>query len=246
MIDFYIVFVEPESEDNIGALARVMANFDFKNLILVNPKVNPYGDKVKIVAREKGWEIIKNMKIYNSLDEVIDLFDINYGTTGVSSKMGNEVLRNPLTPREFANSIYKYDGKIGIFFGRESKGFSNEELNKFDGIITIPASEEYPIMNITHSAAIILYELFISKNNPIRKVFKLINNQERKYLYKMFKDFVDVLPSQDYRKPFIYRGLRNLIGKALITKREYSLLMGMLRIAKENIENCRKNKNQTL
>jgi len=63
------------------------------------------------------------MKIYNSLDEVIDLFDINYGTTGVSSKMGNEVLRNPLTPREFANSIYKYDGKIGIFFGRESKRF---------------------------------------------------------------------------------------------------------------------------
>jgi len=101
-------------------------------------------------------------------------------------------------------------------------------------------------MNITHSAAIILYELFISKNNPIRRVFKLINNQERKYLYKMFKEFVDVLPSQDYRKPVIYRGLRNLIGKALITKREYSLLMGILRIAKENIENCRKNKNQTL
>jgi len=53
MIDFYIVFVEPESEDNIGALARVMANFDFKNLILVNPKVNPYGDKVKDCCKRK-------------------------------------------------------------------------------------------------------------------------------------------------------------------------------------------------
>lgn len=162
MTDFYIVFVEPESEDNIGALARVMANFGFKNLILVNPLVNPYSEKVKIVAREEGWKIIENAKIYDNLDVVLSLFDINYGTTGVSSKKGNELLRNPLTPREFGKMVWRGKGKIGIFFGRESRGFNNKELDKFDGVITIPADENYPIMNITHAAAIILYEIFLS------------------------------------------------------------------------------------
>ncbi|MGC9133036.1 MAG: RNA methyltransferase [Nanopusillaceae archaeon] len=237
MTEFYIIFVEPESEDNIGALGRVMANFGFKNLILVHPLVNPFSEKVKIVARDKGWEIIKNAKIYNDLKEVIDLFDINYGTTGVSSKKANEILRNPITPRELGEKIWKYEEKIGIFFGRESRGFTNEELDLFDSIITIPADEEYPIMNITHAAAIILYEIFITKNNPIRKTFKLINNEEKKILYKSFKEWVDLLPTFDYRKPVIYRALRNLIGKSLITKREYSILMGILRLTKEKIKN---------
>jgi len=229
-----VVFVEPESEDNIGALARVMANFGFKDLILINPKVNPYSEKVKIVAREKGWEIIKNVKIYDDLDQVISLFDITYGTTGIASKVGNEVLRNPLTPREVAKRIWEFNGKVGIFFGRESIGLTNEELDKFDAQITIPASEEYPVMNITHAAAIILYEIFIAKNNPIRKTFKLINNHERYVLKKKLKELVYSLPTQEYRKPIIYRALRNLIGKAFITKREYSILMGVINLLKND------------
>ncbi|MGB9674534.1 MAG: RNA methyltransferase [Nanopusillaceae archaeon] len=236
MTEFYIIFVEPESEDNIGALARVMANFGFKNLILVNPLVDPFSEKVKIVARDKGWEILKNAKIYKKLEEVVDIFDITYGTTGVSSKRANEVLRNPLTPRELANVIWKYDGKIGIFFGRESRGFDNDELDLFDSIITIPADEEYPIMNITHAAAIILYEIFLSKNNPIRKTFKLLNSHEKKLLYESFKEWINLIPTHNYRKPVIYRALRNLVGKALITKREYSILMGILRLTKEKLK----------
>lgn len=239
-MDIYIIFVEPESEDNVGALARIMANFDFKNLIIVNPKINVFSDKVKIVAREKGWEIIKNCKIYDSLDQVISLFDITYGTTGISSKMGNEVLRNPITPKEIAKKIWNFKGKVGIFFGRESIGFTNKELDKFDAQITIPASEEYPVMNITHAAAIILYELFLAKNNPIRKTFKLINNHERYVLKKHLKELIYLLPTQEYRKPVIYRGLRNLIGKALITKREYSIMMGIIKIIKDILENDRK------
>jgi len=229
-----VIFVEPESEDNIGALARVMANFDFKDLILVNPKVNPHSEKVKIVAREKGWEIIKNAKIYDDLDQVVSMFDITYGTTGVASKVGNEVLRNPLTPWEVAKRIWKFKGKVGIFFGRESTGFNNNELNKFDAQITIPASEEYPIMNITHAAAIILYEIFKEKNNPIRKTFKLINNHERYLLKRRLKELVYSLPTQEYRKPIIYRALRNLIGKAFITKREYSILMGVINLIRDD------------
>jgi len=229
-----VIFVEPESEDNIGALARAMANFGFKDLILINPKVNPYSEKVKIVAREKGWEIIKNAKLYDDLDQVISLFDITYGTTGIASKIGNEVLRNPLTPREIAKRIWEFNGKIGIFFGRESIGFTNEELNKFDAQITVPASEEYPVMNITHAAVIILYEIFIAKNNPIRRTFKLINNHERYVLRKKLRELVYSLPTQEYRKPIIYRALRNLIGKAPITKREYSILMGVINLLRND------------
>jgi len=237
MPNITVVFIEPESEENIGALARVMANFGLNNLIIINPKVNVYSEKVKIVAREKGWEIIKKCKIYDDLDQVISLFDITYGTTGIAAKKGNETLRNPLTPEEFAKEIIKYKGNVGIFFGRESIGFTNEELNRFDAQITIPASEEYPVLNITHAAAIIFYEIFKAWKNPIRKTFKLINNYERFTLIKLMKKMVDALPTQEYRKPVIKRVLRNIIGKAIITKREYTVLAGVFRIVYENLKN---------
>jgi len=239
MDNITVVFVEPESEDNIGSLARVMANFNIRNLILVNPKTDVYSDKVKIVAREEGWKIIKNCKIYDDLDYVVSLFDLVYGTTGVSAKKGNETLRNPLTPEEFAREIVKYKGKIGIFFGRESTGFTNEELNKFDSQITIPASEEYPILNITHAAAIIFYEIFKARKNPIRKTFKLINNHERFTLIRLMKMMVDKLPTQEYRKPVIKRVLKNIIGKAIITKREYTVMAGVFRLVYDSLRKYR-------
>lgn len=235
-----IIFVEPESEDNIGALARVMANFGFENLILVNPLVNPFSERTKIIAREKGWEIIKKCKIYADLFQVIPKFDINYGTTGVSAKRANEILRNPITPRELAKEIYKYNGNVGIYFGRESRGFTNEELNLFDSIITIPADENYPVMNITHAAAIVLYELFIYKDNPIRKRFGLITPHNRYVLYELFKEVIKKVPIQEYKKPVLYRGFKNIIGKAILSKREYSLLAGFLRSIKDILYEYRK------
>ncbi|BBL45386.1 RNA methyltransferase [Nanobdella aerobiophila] len=236
MSNITIIFVEPESEENIGALARVMSNFGFHNLIIINPKVDYKSEKVKIVSRKEGWKIINNARIYEDFEEVVSLFDICYGTTGVSSKKGSELLRNPITPRELSSIINNISGDIGIFFGREANGFNNYELNKFDSIITIPADENFPIMNITHSAAIILYELFLSKNNPIRNRFKLINNLEKSNLYMMFKEFLKVLPTEEYKKPVIYRGFKNLVGKSFLSKREYSLLMGVFRISKENLK----------
>ncbi|HIP90405.1 MAG TPA: TrmJ/YjtD family RNA methyltransferase [Candidatus Nanopusillus sp.] len=235
-MDVSIVFVEPESEDNVGALARVMVNFDFKKLVIVNPQVNIFSEKVRIVARKKGWEIINNAMILENLEDAISMFDLTYGTAGISSKKGSKVLRNPLTPEDLAKMIWKYDGRIGIFFGRESTGFSNKELNMFDSVITIPANEDYPVMNVTHAAAVILYELFKHRHNPVRKVFKLANRKEKKTLINLATQMIEVLPVQDYRKPVMIRVLKNLIGKSMITEREYSVLAGIFRIVYETLK----------
>jgi TrmH family RNA methyltransferase len=231
-----IVFVEAESEENIGALARVMANFDFYRLILVNPQANYRSEKTKIVARERGWEVIKNAEIVDKIEEALKKFDVCYGTTGVSAQKGSMVLRNPLTPEELAERIWRYEGSVGLFFGRESIGFTNEELELFDAVITIPASERYPVLNVTHAAAIIFYELFKRRKNPVRRVFKLANRKEKEVIIKFASELIEELPIQDYRKPVMKRVIRNLIGKALITKREYSVLAGIFRLARDSIK----------
>ena len=55
MID--IILLEPEHEGNIGAVCRVMSNFDFKNLIIINPQCNLKGDQ--LIRRAKHSTILK-------------------------------------------------------------------------------------------------------------------------------------------------------------------------------------------
>ena len=64
--NIYIVFVECETPGNIGFLARTMANFGLKNLILINP---PKLTKEAYYQATHGKYIVENAKVYNTLDD---------------------------------------------------------------------------------------------------------------------------------------------------------------------------------
>lgn len=59
------------------------------------------------------------------------------------------------------------NGNIALLFGREGDGLNNQEIEQCDILVTIPTSDEYPIMNITHAAAIIFMKYL-----KIRKVIQ--------------------------------------------------------------------------
>ena len=57
-----VILIEPQTEGNVGAIARVMKNFELKELILVNPQCNHLG--LDAVSRAKhGKDILKKAKV---------------------------------------------------------------------------------------------------------------------------------------------------------------------------------------
>ena len=71
---------KPQLSENIGACARAIKNFDFKNLILINPK--PIFPNDKILATSVGAKnIIKQSKIFDNLEQAVDNFDIIIATS---------------------------------------------------------------------------------------------------------------------------------------------------------------------
>ena len=87
MIKFYIILVGNDSEENAGAICRLLGNHDFYELIFISP-VWQDSKKVKIIAHTKqGLKIFSNSKIYNSLDEVIKKLKLNL-TIGFSRRAG--------------------------------------------------------------------------------------------------------------------------------------------------------------
>ena len=71
---------KPQLSENIGACARAVKNFNFKKLILVNPK--PIFPNDKILATSVGAkDIIKQSKNYDTLEKAISKIDIVIATS---------------------------------------------------------------------------------------------------------------------------------------------------------------------
>ncbi|MGC8992890.1 MAG: RNA methyltransferase [Thermoplasmata archaeon] len=233
MVEISIIFVSPKYSGNIGSLARVMKNFNFKELFLVNPQCNIDDESYRYAMH--GSDILDNARIVNSIDEILNEFKLTVGTSAISTKTENNFLRIPKTPEEIAEHIKNFDGKVGIFFGREDIGLLNDELEKMDMFLTIPANPEYPVMNITHAASVILYILY-RKISFQPNVINYANKHELDLLYKRITEIIDLTDYPEIKKKNNYRMLKRIIGRAGITEWEYHILMGMLSDIKRKLD----------
>ncbi|MCI4434920.1 MAG: RNA methyltransferase [Thermoplasmata archaeon] len=233
MLKVYVIFVSPKYQGNIGALARVMKNFDLENLIIVNPQV-PIDEEAYRYAMHAD-DILKNAKIVNSLDDAIKNMNLVIGTSGISTLSEKHFLRIPKSPQEIGKFISEFEGNVAIVFGREDIGLLNDELEKMDLFLHIETSEKYPVMNITHAAAIIFYEIF--KNRGISQEKKLAEREDLDRLYQTIVKIVDSTLYPNHKKKNSYRMIKRLLGRSGITKWEYHILMGIL---KEILNQCQK------
>ncbi len=222
-----IILLEPENPGNIGAVARVMKNFGFAKLILVNPKCE-INEECHNRAKN-AQEILNDAKILKELPE----FETLIGTT---SLMGTDynVYRSPITPEQLTKLDLK--GNIGLLFGRESTGLSNEELKKCDFVMSIPSSKKYPALNLSHSVAIVLYELSKNKEN-ITSHIRAMTVEEKKQIDKNFNEILDKIkfatPEKKETQQMVWK---KIFGKTFLSKREAYAVIGLLKKIKDKVK----------
>tara|TARA_Y100000034_G_scaffold136940_1_gene217415 strand:+ start:7752 stop:8447 length:696 start_codon:yes stop_codon:yes gene_type:complete len=222
-----IVLVEPEIAGNIGAVCRTMKNFDFSNLVIVNTKCDCKSTEVKNRAKH-AQDILRKAKLVKRIPK----FDYVIGTT---AKLGSDynVNRLPLLPEQLAKKLAMLGNKIkiGILFGREGIGLTNKEIEKCDLIVTIPSSKTYPTLNLSHSVAVVLYELFkvsgketkLDRINPAQDV-------DKKQILKMLNKILGGLKFSTKEKKSTQKLVwKRIINKAFLTKREAFVVMGLFR-----------------
>ena len=200
-----------------------MANFDFNNLYLVNPcELN---DECYSRAMH-AYNIIDDSKIFNSFKESIEELDYLIATSSIDSKSDKKHLRNPILLENLSKKIYEIDGKVGLVFGREDYGLFNEEIASCDIMLKIPTSEKYPSMNLSHSVAVVLYTLYISKKNQsITK--RTIGKIEKEKLFTFFSDLLDQINYPEHKKENTKIMFKRIMGRAMPSKWEYHTLMGV-------------------
>ena len=230
--NIYIVFVECETPGNIGFLARTMANFGLKNLVLINP---PTLTPEAYYQATHGKYIVENALVYPSLDEFYrsKRIDFKIASTGVAGGSYN-LSRIPIRPEQLSESI-NINNKIAILFGREGDGLTNKEIENCDLCVSIPTDPTYPILNISHAAAIIFYELFKNKHEYAVEGLEESTLLEKEYLIKDMEELIGKLDIPDHKKRNGLKTFKNIINRAFITGREAHTLKGILRRLKNKM-----------
>jgi len=232
MPEIVVVLVEPKFEGNIGAVARSMKNFGLEDLRLV--KACELEDEAYKRSKH-ARDVLENAKRFENLEDALKDCTLVAGTSSIGTPSEKYFLRIATNPKEFCEKINEHEGKVAILFGREDYGLYNQELKRCDILVRIPANEVYPIMNVSHAASIIFYELFQTntENKSVREVTEL----EKEKLFEYFHELLLATRHPEHKINRTEVMFRRLVGRAVLTEWEYHILMGVFR---ETIERMKK------
>lgn len=228
MSDVRIVLVGPKFEGNIGAVCRSMANFGLDDLVLVNPC--PIGDDAYRRAKH-GSHILDSARITDTIREAIDGCFLIVGTSGVITAGDKNYTRIPLPVKEFAERVKEYPEKIAILFGREDVGLLQDELERCDILITVPADDAYPILNLSHAATIVMYELF---NGGLHEAVPA-DPAEKELMFRFFDELMEAADYPEHRREMTSVMFRRMMGRSVPTKYEFNTIMGVFGDATKKI-----------
>ncbi|MHA1713272.1 MAG: RNA methyltransferase [Candidatus Ranarchaeia archaeon] len=224
-MEVIVILVEPEISGNIGAIARTMKNFGCNDLRLVNPKaiINEEARRRAVHAND----ILDSTTIFPSLESALATVDLAIATTARLAG-GYNVDRTTITPKQLQEQCRFEKGVMGLIFGRESSGLTNEELSHANIVVSIPTSKYYPSLNISHAVAILLYEL-ANANKQVSLIKELSTRTEKELLLKFVKQITPHLKLAPYKRRIVHKAFRNLIGRVILSRREANTLLGFFR-----------------
>jgi TrmH family RNA methyltransferase len=152
-----IILVEPIYSGNVGAVARIMNNFNVSSLRIVGtvPEKNDF------YLAMHSEHILEQAEIYPDLasaivglDRVI-AFSRRYGKTKPVD----------MSPRQMARYVHTLPKlKIGLVFGRETWGLTDEEADLCGFRCHFPANPAFPSINLAQAVALAIWEVY---NLPI-------------------------------------------------------------------------------
>ena len=187
-----IILIETSNSGNIGSTLRAMKTMTFSKLCLVNPKDFPSEQAETLAANAK--DLIKDIEVVETLDEALEGLNFVIGTSSRTRKVPwpNEAL-DQVSSKIISESN---NGKnIGIIFGREDRGLTNEELQRCNLHVHIPANEAYPVLNIAMAVQVVCYQLYIdSHKNKIadKSSYWDVPLAESNHVERLIEHFIQV------------------------------------------------------
>ncbi|NWF92381.1 MAG: RNA methyltransferase [Syntrophaceae bacterium] len=219
-----IILVRPRFPENIGSVARAMKNMGLNRLVLVGGPSPLQANAYKLASGAE--EILERAEEFPTLREAISEMGCVVGTT---SRTGKE--RRPLlTPKSLMKRVVpiSHGNLIGLVFGSEKEGLTNEELSLCHLYAKIPSSNLFPSLNLAQAVMVVCYELFQSTVTGQEPAVELAKAEQLEGMFEHMEQTLVNIGFLDARNPKrIMRVLRRLFGRSGLEEREVRILQGI-------------------
>jgi len=163
-----VVLVRARNPNNIGAVARAMHGFGFTDLRLVNEyAVSLERARSAIDASD----ILATAREFATVADAVADCNLVVGTTAVGERKQD----HPLYTLAQAGGLIRSTlgtARVGLVFGSEKTGLSNDALSHCHWLMTIPMHPSpgvrHASMNLGQAAAVCLYELVRQAENWVQ------------------------------------------------------------------------------
>ena len=224
-----IVLVRARNPNNIGAVARAMHDFGFRDLRLVSDYPVALHDARSAVDAS---EVLAGAREHTSVAEAVVDCHLVVGTTAA----GRRVLEHPLYTVAEGSGLLRTTlaggGRVALLFGSEKTGLSREELSHCNWIMTIPMFQRdgmrHPSMNLGQAAAVCLYELVRSGSGPSQDIdIDVATAADLERLTGLMMETLDASGNPAYPETYV----RELVRRMHLNREDTTALMGILRKA---------------
>ncbi len=240
-----IVLIRPQMGENIGAVARAMANFGLTELRLVAPRDGWPNARAWEVSSGAG-HILDAAQLYADIPSALADIHTAYATTA----RGRDIAKRVVTPEEAVKEIIGEASrpnsstlKNALLFGPERTGLENDDIALCDAFITIPTTPDYFSLNLAQAVVILGYEWFTTTvDSPAANITKITpqNNEQSPPATKeewagLFAQLEAYLDEAKYfrvaeKREVMWNNARNMLLRGRFSSQEISTLRGMLRV----------------
>ena len=187
-----IILIETTNSGNIGSALRAMKTMNFSRLCLVRPKDFPSDEVETMAANAK--DLIKQIEVVDNLDEALEGMNFIVGTSSRMRKVPwpNETLENA-SPRIISEVENKTN--VAILFGREDRGLTNDELQRCNLHLYIPANKDYPVLNLSMAVQVVCYQLYIDgllHQDYVQSEYWDVPSAEANHVNRLINHFIEV------------------------------------------------------
>lgn len=229
-----IVLVEPQLGENIGMVARAMANFGLAELRLVSPRDGWPNPKAEAAA-SGAIHVLERARLFDSVADA--LADCAYVVaTTARQREGFKTVLGPVDAARKLRATHNRQQTGAILFGRERFGLDNEEVGLADDLVTFPVNPAFASLNLAQAVLLMSYEWMKSGlDTESRTAFEGPEFQPapKKDLYGMFGQLEQALDSRGYfrppeRKPVLVENIRAVLTRPGFSLEEIRVLRGII------------------
>jgi tRNA/rRNA methyltransferase len=228
-----VILVEPQLGENIGMAARAMGNFALSRLRIVNPR-DGWPNVAAQRAAAGADQIINGAELFDTVEAAVADCSLLFATTARAHDQAKPVVGPEAAAAVMADQI-KAGGTVGILFGRERWGLTNEEVGLSNRIITFPVNPGFASLNLAQAVLLVGYEWF-KLSTAGELPFAMPERSEPASQHQMqafFDNLVRELDKVEFLRPAEKRdtmlvNLRNIFSRMEPTKQDMHTLHGVV------------------